>query len=90
MMRVTRTPDATHYDGEGGHAHLHATVSRLTVSRFDRDKSGFLLRCVEVYPDGRAVEYTYGNIDPLGKRMAESAAERWVNGRKIPNKLDWR
>jgi hypothetical protein len=45
---------------------------------------------MEDYPDGRAMEYTYGNIAPLGKRMAESAAERWVNGRKIPIKLEWR
>jgi hypothetical protein len=45
---------------------------------------------VEAYPDDRAVEYTYGDIDPLGKRMAEDAAERWVTGRKIPSKLEWR
>ena len=90
MMRITREPDATHYDGEGEHAHLHATISRRTVSRIDRDKSGFLLQCVEEYPDDRAVEYTYGDIDPLGKRMAEDAAERWVTGRKIPSKLEWR
>ena len=89
-MRITREPDATHYDGEGEHAHLHATISRRTVSRIDRDKSGFLLQCVDEYPDARAVEYTYGDIDPLGKRMAEDAAERWVTGRKIPSKLEWR
>ena len=90
-MRITREPGGpTHYDGEGEHANLHATISRLTVARIDRDKSGFLLQCVEEYPDGRAVEYTYGEIDPLGKRMAEDAAERWVTGRKIPSKLEWR
>ena len=89
-MRVTREPDTTHYDGEGEHANLHATIYRHTVSRFDRDKSGFLLQCVEEYQDGRAVQYTYGEIDPLGKRMAEDAAERWVTGRKIPRTLDWR
>lgn len=89
-MRITKDADETHYDGEGAHANLHATVSRIVVARIDCDKAGFRLECLEEYPDGRAVLYTYGEIDPLGKRMAEDAAQRWVTGRKIPSRLEWR
>lgn len=76
-----------HYDGIGEHSRLHATV-------FQYSDDGARYWKVEVLEESRdrerAVAYTYGNTLPLTQKMAQEIAERFVTGRKIPKKLDWR
>jgi hypothetical protein len=78
------------YDGVGEYAHLHADIEPVTVARATSDKSGFVLRCIREVSADRAVEYVYGEIDPLTRKMAENAAERWITGKAIPRTIEMR
>lgn len=75
-----------HFDGTGQHATLHATV-------FQVPHNGRRAWAVEVMEDvvgERAEDHTYGRTCPLTFRMAREIARRFVTGRKIPKRLEWR
>jgi hypothetical protein len=72
-----------HYDGLGKHSMLHATVWR-------RPQSWAVEVLTEMDDGSRAEAYTFGDTYPLTQKMAREIAERFVTGRKIPKRLEWR
>jgi len=74
------------YDGVGEHRGLHAII-------IQKPRNGKRLWRVEVMYEvtgGPAEAYTYGDNLPLTFKMAEEIAERFVAGKKIPKRLEWR
>lgn len=74
-----------YYEGIGEHQFLYATAYQtpcngrrmwLVATRDSRDEMG--------------IEYTYGETMPLTRKMAEEVALRFVQGKKIPKRLEWR
>jgi hypothetical protein len=64
------------------------TLARAVICRFG---SGLRVLC-EHNPDSKS-EYmyvTYGETSPLTHKMAVEIAKRFVTGRKIPKRLEWR
>ena len=73
-----------HFDGAGDLSHLHATV-------YKTPHGGWKCEVLEESLDrSRAEAYTYGETMPLTVKMAKEIASRFVSGRKIPKRLDWR
>jgi hypothetical protein len=73
-----------HYDGLGQHSKLHATIFRRPPKRW-------AVEILAEMDDGsRAEAYTFGDTLPLTKKMAREIAERFVTGKKIPKRLEWR
>lgn len=73
------------YDGEGDLSFLHATVWRSLLH------GGWKCEVLTEMRDGsRAEAYTYGEMAPLTYKMANEIATRFVAGRKIPTRLEWR
>ena len=75
-----------HYDGVGEHSSSHATVFQSASNGRRHWKVEIL---AEIDGD-RAETYTFGDFRPLTLKMAKEIAERFVTGRKIPKRLDWR
>jgi len=74
---------ARNYDGTGELDHLHATIVNL--------RDGWQCEVLEESEDRtRAEPYTYGETLPLTEKMAREIAERFVTGKKIPKRLEWR
>lgn len=72
------------YDGEGDLSFLHATVWRSP-------HGGWKCEVLEESQDrSRAEAYTYGETLPLTVKMAREIATRFVAGKKIPKRLEWR
>ena len=72
------------YDGEGDLQHLHATIYCVPPR-------GWRCEVLEEAADrSRAEAYTYGETFGLTLKMAQEIASRFVTGRKIPKRLEWR
>lgn len=72
------------YDGSGDLCRLHATV-------YLGPQGGWRCEVLEESGDcSRAEAYTYGDTMPLTLKMAKDIAVRFVAGRKIPKRLEWR
>lgn len=89
-MRIDREDGMIFYDGDGDNANLHACIIPRTVMRLEGEKHGFAVHLTEEKGDGRAIQWSYGDIDPLTQRMAADLSERWVTGRKVPRKYERR
>jgi len=76
-----------HYDGIGELSSLHATAYQVPTNE---GKRAWLVSVIEEIPDDKAVEYVYGETLPLTRKMAVEIAERFVTGKKIPKRLEWR
>jgi hypothetical protein len=76
-----------HYDGQGDFSALHATVFQCA----DNGKRYWKCEVLEESSDGsRAEAYTFGDTLPLTHKMATEIARRFVTGKKIPKRLEWR
>lgn len=76
-----------HFDGAGDKDRLHATVFQTS----DNGKRCWKVAVLEENEDRtEAVEYTYGETLPLTYKMAKEIAVRFICGRKIPKRLEWR
>lgn len=75
-----------HYDGIGEHSSLHATVFQYP----DNGKRYWKAEILTEMPGDRAEAYAFGDTLPLTLKMAQEIAERFVTGRKIPKRLEWR
>ena len=75
-----------HYDGVGEFRALHATVFQHATN----GKRYWKVEVLEEIPGDRAEAYTYGDTMPLTLKMAKEIAGRFVAGRKIPKRLEWR
>jgi hypothetical protein len=72
------------YDGDGDLIRLHATI-------YGVPPRGWRCEVLEESGDGsRAEAYTYGETAGLTLKMAKEIASRFVAGRKIPKRLEWR
>jgi hypothetical protein len=75
------------YDGQGEFRALHATVFQYA----DDGKRYWKVEVLEESSDrSRAEAYTYGDTLPLTHKMATEIARRFVTGKKIPKRLEWR
>lgn len=74
------------YDGEGDFRSRHATV----FQRATTGKRVWKVEVLEEIPGDRAEAYAYGDYMPLTLKMAKEIASRFISGRKIPKRLDWR
>lgn len=75
-----------HYDGIGAHQYRHATA-------YQTSRNGKRLWLVDVLEDtvhGDGDVYTYGQCLPLTRKMAVEIATRFVTGKTIPKRLEWR
>jgi hypothetical protein len=76
-----------HYDGQGEFRALHATVFQCASD----GKRYWKVEVLEESSDrSRAEAYTYGDTLPLTHKMATEIARRFVTGKKIPKRLEWR
>ena len=75
-----------HYDGVGEFSSLHATAFQFA----DNGERYWKVEVLEETPGDRAEAYTYGETLPLTRTMAVEIAKRFVTGRKIPKRLEWR
>jgi hypothetical protein len=74
------------YDGTGEHRARHATAYQYSSNGRRMWKVDVLERC-----EGGGFDlYTYGHTLPLTRKMAEEIAKRFVTGKKIPKRLEWR
>jgi hypothetical protein len=72
------------YDGDGDLIRLHATIYCVPPR-------GWRCEVLEEAADrSRAEAYTYGETFGLTLKMAQEIAGRFVTGRKIPKRLEWR
>jgi hypothetical protein len=72
------------YDGDGALIRLHATIYCVPPR-------GWRCEVLEEAADrSRAEAYTYGETFGLTLKMAQEIASRFVAGRKIPKRLEWR
>ena len=76
-----------HYDGIGEFSSLHATAYQVPTNECKR---AWLVEVLEEIPGDKAEAYLYGETLPLTRKMAEDIAERFVTGKKIPKRLEWR
>jgi hypothetical protein len=70
---------------------IYESDDALTRAVICRCGSGLRVRC-EHNPNSKS-EYmyvTYGETSPLTHKMAVEIARRFVNGWKIPKRLEWR
>lgn len=74
------------YDGIGEHHLLHATV----IQTPHNGRRAWVVEVLEELRGDMAEAYTYGQNMPLTFKMAQEIAERFVAGRKIPKRLEWR
>jgi hypothetical protein len=79
-MAWQHTLDERIYEGADG--------QRASV--YPAPHGGGLRVCCEHVVDGDAYECTYGYNAPLTRKMAEEIAARFVAGKKIPKRLEWR
>jgi hypothetical protein len=80
-MWVSQEKNETIYESDD-------TLARAVICRVG---SGLRVLC-EHNPDSKS-EYmyvTYGETSPLTHKMAVEIAKRFVTGRKIPKRLEWR
>lgn len=75
-----------HYDGTGEHSRLHAHVFPVPCD----GRRTWRVEVLEETAGERAESYTYGDTLPLTLKMAKEIAVRFVSGRKIPKRLEWR
>ena len=75
-----------HYDGVGEFSSLHATAYQFATNGTRYWK----VEVLEEIPGDKAEAYVYGETLPLTRKMAADIAERFVTGRKIPKRLEWR
>jgi hypothetical protein len=75
------------YDGIGELSSLHATAYQVPTNE---GKRAWLVSVIEEFFGDKAVEYVYGETLPLTRKMAVEVAERFVTGKKIPKRLEWR
>lgn len=76
-----------HWDGVGDHGRLHATAFQSATG----GKRYWKVEVLEEPMDGSVGDaYTYGESAPLTYKMAKEIAERFVTGKKIPKRLEWR
>jgi hypothetical protein len=74
------------YDGIGPHRARHAIAYQTSCNGRRMWKVDVLERA-----EGGGFDlYTYGHDMPLTQKMAREIAERFVTGRKIPKRLEWR
>jgi hypothetical protein len=72
------------YNGDGDLIRLHATIYCVPPR-------GWRCEVLEEAADrSRAEAYTYGETAGLTLKMAQEIASRFVTGRKIPKRLEWR
>jgi hypothetical protein len=72
------------YNGDGDLIRLHATMYCVPPR-------GWRCEVLEEAADrSRAEAYTYGETAGLTLKMAQEIASRFVTGRKIPKRLEWR
>jgi hypothetical protein len=76
-----------HFDGVGSKECLHATVFQTPCNGRREWKCEVL---EESQDRSRAEAYTYGDTLPLTYKMAKEIAARFVAGKKIPKRLEWR
>ena len=73
-------------DGTGEYRARHATAYQYSTNGRRMWKVDVLER-----DDGGGFDlYTYGHNLPLTRKMAEEIASRFVAGKKIPKRLEWR
>ena len=77
-----------HFDGVGAKECLHATVFQTPCNDGGRAWKCAVLE--ESQDPSRAEAYTYGDTLPLTYKMAKEIAVRFVAGKKIPKRLEWR
>lgn len=75
-----------HLNGVGAKDFLHATVFQTPHN----GRRAWKVEVLAVLQGDRAEAYTYGDTLPLTFKMAKEIAERFVAGRKIPKRLEWR
>lgn len=76
-----------HYDGIGELSSLHATAYQVPTNE---GKRAWHVEVLEEIPGDKAEAYVYGQTLPLTRKMAVEIAERFVTGKKIPKRLEWR
>jgi len=74
------------YDGVGEHSALHAMI----IQKYYNGKRLWRVEVMCEVTGDQAEAYTYGDNLPLTFRMATEIAERFVTGKKIPRRLEWR
>ena len=74
------------YDGIGDYRNLHATV----IQTPHNGKRAWKVEVLEEVAGDKAEAYTYGETRPLTFKMAKEIATRFVAGRMIPKRLEWR
>lgn len=74
------------YDGTGEHSQLHATAFQCS----EGGKRYWKVEIMAEIDDGVAESYTFGDNKPLTLRMAKEIGMRFVTGKKIPKRLEWR
>jgi hypothetical protein len=76
-----------HFDGEGDNHRRHATMFQTSCN----GRRYWKVSVLEISGDRMdAEEFTYGETTPLTYKMAREIAVRFVSGRKIPKRLEWR
>lgn len=80
-MIIWREPNETIYESDN--MRRRAVICRLSA--------GLSVLC-EDNPNSKSeyMDYTYGSSGSLTPKMAQEIAERFVNGRMIPKRLEWR
>lgn len=73
-------------DGIGDYRNLHATIFQTPHN----GKRAWKVEVLEELEGDRAEAYTYGDNLPLTFKMAKEIAARFVTGKKIPKRLEWR
>lgn len=74
------------YDGVGEYRTLHATV----IQTPHNGRRAWKVEVLEELAGDKAEAYTYGDTMPLTFKMAQEIAERFVAGKNIPKRLEWR